>query len=314
MNIKKINYLFVAGLLFLLTLLVYVIGFSGSVHSDETTNEVTPTQKQTGFAFFEGEDTLTVEIDLSELDSQFKENEDGDFVISYIGPENIPQTKQDCHDLGWLSIQDRAKQIVLKDVENQQTAGFSLSLRSNLTRDYGFCFLLVTKQTSYYTSYVLQKVDLAEKKEAGEFKFLTSAEIEGTNIPATVTIKTVEGQSVDSDSWQYALVETEATCSSQNIDEDVTFKDFDQEAQATTASLSLDEDFADSVLCVRAIEEDSEDSYIYDALLIAGILETEDENNIDWIIIVIALALIGIILYATLKGKKDNDSEEKKSS
>ena len=269
----------------------------------------------------ESDNQITITVDISDIGEGSGELvQDGDKVIwQYVGPENTADVTEKCDQIRWSSIQARSVELEA-DMIDEQMAEAKLDYDYNLTTDYGYCFKIDFKtdfeEGSFFKAYTLKTVNNPVDKETG-FEFEATSPLEGTQIPSSIKLTTIDLAEVEADSWQYAVLDADssANCQTDNLD----FQAL-EETTTTSASIQLNEDFAGKTICFRAMnqgsaeDEATEPEYTYDSYKIATVAEESSGNWFWWAlsIAVVVVAIIFIIRFES-NSNKSKASKTKKS-
>lgn len=258
--------------------------------------------------FQEGSKNLALTITPETVDGgQIVANDDGQVVWQYVGPENTEELKAQCNSLSWSELEVRARQIEAETQEEDGRivrASATVDLPDGATNDMHYCFrtpVLIGEEVQHY--YHLHTLTLAATPSYGYFIFEESTHLEGTNIPASVSLRPnpemiAEVQPVG---WEYASVNDAEECDEGNTELD--FSALGIVVSTAKPRLLLTADMAGQVLCFRLIGQDADGQQVhfYDTYTVPAANLSDDEGGSAraWLIIVgivAALALASLII------------------
>lgn len=295
------------------------VGQPVSAHeaADEAEHEHTPTVQS--FVEDEANDTLTLAIDVTAVGAgEYSFVEDDDKIIwQYVGPSATDEV-DNCHQLGWTTIEEKAKQGEAEFSEaGEFTASLSLDLRADADGNTRYCFRVPLSsdtgaEVDYFFPYTLQRsAPVQEEGAEPSLVFSPSSPAADSDVPASVTVEISGGAAVVPSSWGSLKVDSAEDCSADNTE---AFNSPEEESDSL--QISLGEGDAGAIVCVKATTvattgDDARDVYgTYQVPSASGTeaVSADDENTgVSWLFIIIAVILIGAIVYFIVRSMKSKE-------
>ncbi len=299
-----------------LAFLALIVGWQ-AVFAQDSNNEDQSTatsSSETLFTFKETSDMLILNVNAGAVDSgaSLALDEAGQAVWSYVGPSSTDEL-DNCNEISWLSIEDKAREVqaTLEATADDASkkASLSLELREDASDETRYCFrvplLINDAEVVYYIARILEKAP-TPVIAANTLIFRPAAPAADSAVPASVNVGVSDGTAIDSQSWQYARVDSADDCRADN--EEISFS----EPSADNNNLELQADDAGAFFCFRVAltDSDSQEDSLYKAYQVPSSTNEADEEatgGVSWIFIVLIVLVIGIIAYITVRSSKSKE-------
>ena len=218
------------------------------------------------FNFERTDDELVLRADVSQAEGASFVEEDGAVVWQYVGPSTADDINN-CNELGWLSLAEKAKSIEATVDGDGGMAETNLDVSSAADQSR-YCFRVQIDTDAGLSTYHLQSPRLetsADPQQADDvgLTFAETAPPADSDVPSSVTVTVAGNATVDGDSWQHVAVSEADDCNSSN--DSLEFPD----GAAENNALALGAEDAGTVVCFRVQLADGSD-YIYWRLSGAG--------------------------------------------
>ncbi|MCY4010524.1 MAG: hypothetical protein OXF30_00425 [Candidatus Saccharibacteria bacterium] len=263
----------------------------------------------------ETSDGLSIQIDTTVIsdEAHLLKNDEDKLIISYLGPENIPDFQ--CNELSWNRLKARALEIeasIDKSAGDQVTkASLNIPITQKLTNDYVYCINLPIQIGDQLQNnpqaYKIQNSFEPQIDSEADLRFYFTTPL-GVNslIPSQVHV-VANSEEVSATNFQYATVVANEDCG--NLEsEELTFNTMPV-LDSGRAYLPLSESMTGLRLCfIASIGDSGQLSEVYQVPQTEATQgdggATDNGDSANWWLVGLIVIAIGITIYLLTRFQK----------